>query len=113
MAVAGLHLETDGVFERLDPVARYEVREEFISFLRREQQRFRNLDLHATLRQLNTVMGSKALVRCCVDLFTTKGQLSVCGEGFGVDAAVRNVLQSLQYSLEHQRRTKRLYGMLG
>lgn len=98
--MTNIYLQTSGDFDKLDPVMRFESREELFAFLERHQNQFRELNLHAHLKLLNASLGNNLLVRSSLNLFTNQGRFHVVEEGFGVEAALKSALLALRYQME-------------
>ncbi len=106
-----MYLQTSGEFENLDPVERFETKQELLDFLKRES-RLGELHLHAHLKRLKGTLGPNPLYRCSCHLITDKGRFHVAEEGFGADTAVKSALLTLKFRIEkhlemlHDARTK-------
>ncbi len=98
--MASLSIQTSGDFDLLDPVAKYDAREELHSFLKRHQHGFKEMNLHAHLKQLNGALGNNPLFSCSLNLFTDDGRFHAVEEGYGLDAALRRALLNLRYQIE-------------
>lgn len=97
-----LYVQMSGDFDKLEPMMRFEARQELFSFLERLQHNFRELSLQVRLKLLNASLGNNILVRCSFNLFTSNGRFHVVEEGFGLEAAMRSGLLALRYQVEKQ-----------
>ena len=97
--MTSMYVQTSGDFDRLDPIDRFEARQELFSFLEREKSRFREMHLHLHLKRLHGMLGTNPLLQCTLHLVTNLGKFHVAEEGFGTEAAVKNALLSLRYQV--------------
>lgn len=100
--MTSMYVQTSGDFDKLDPVDRFEARQELFSFLEREKNRFRELHLSLHIKRLHGMLGNSPLLQCSVSLTTEKGRFNALEEGFGTEASVRSSLLSLRYQLSKQ-----------
>lgn len=98
--MANVYIQTSGYFDKLDPLIRYEAREEFFSLLKRHTHQFRELILNAHLKRLRSALGSQPLLTVNINLFTEQGKFHVEEEGYGAQAAIRNAVIALRYQIE-------------
>ncbi|MBR9693390.1 hypothetical protein GOV07_05730 [Candidatus Woesearchaeota archaeon] len=101
--MASMYVRTSGDFDKLDPVDRFEARQELFEFLEREKGRYRELHLHMHLKRLRSMLGNNPLLQVSLNLRTNKGSFHVMEEGFGLEAAVKSALLSLRYQVTKQR----------
>ena len=101
--MASMYVRTSGDFDKLDPVDRFEARQELFDFLEREKGRYRELHLHMHLKRLRSMLGNNPLLQVSLNLRTNKGSFHVMEEGFGLEAAVKSALLSLRYQVTKQR----------
>ncbi len=97
--MASMYVQTSGDFDQLDPVDRFETRQEIFSFLEREKGRFREMHLHLHLKRLHGSLGANPLLQCALNLVTDGGKFHVTEEGFGTEAAVRSAILTLRYQV--------------
>ncbi len=101
--MASMYVRTSGDFDKLDPIERFEARQELFAFLEREKGRYREMHLHLHLKRLRSMLGNNPLMQCNVNLVTNRGKFNVAEEAFGVDAAVKSALLALRYQLSKHR----------
>jgi len=104
--MASMYVQTSGDFDQLDPVDRFETRQEVFGFLEREKDRFREMHLHLHLKRLRGNLGTSPLLRCTLNLITNRGKFHVTEEGFGTEAAVKSTLLALRYQVNKHRRLR-------
>ncbi len=98
--MASMYVQTSGDFDRLDPVQRFEARQELFAFLERERDRFRELHLRLHLKMLNGTLGSNPLIQANARLATDRGAFHASEQGFGAEAAVKSAILALRYQVE-------------
>lgn len=104
--MASIYVWTSGDFDKLDPVDRFEARQELFQFLERET-RFREMRMHLHLKRLHSMLGTNPLLQVNLTLQTDRGSFHVTEEGFGLEAALKSALLSLRYQVAKFHETRR------